>query len=115
MEYGPIRINRSKMSAQIGGRPLSLTPKEFELLQLLVEKQGQLLSNEEIIARVWPNSARASASDVQQYIHHLRQKLKQEALNPDCIRNEKGFGYRLYCRECEREQLPPSQQERWLG
>jgi len=79
----------------VGEVALTLSPKEYTLLKLLASEPGRVFSSDEIIARLWPDSERAAASDVKQYIHLLRSKLDKTAQVSDPIENIKGFGYRL--------------------
>lgn len=95
ISVGRIRIDDRSKTVTIGDRDLALTPKEYGLLKLLASEPGRVFSNDEIVARLWPDSHRAAASDVKQYIHLLRSKLEKKAEISDPIENVKGFGYRL--------------------
>ena len=95
LDVGDIHIDDRSKTVMVGESSLSLSPKEYSLLRLLASEPGRVFSSDEIIAHLWPDSDRAAASDVKQYIHLLRSKLYQspEVRNP--IENIKGFGYRL--------------------
>ncbi len=97
---GALRMDQVSKQVTAAGQVVHLTPKEYQLLELLIQVQGRVLSNEEILSRAWPGSPRASAGDVQQYVHHLRRKLKKAVGCEECVQNVKGFGYRLACLEC---------------
>lgn len=92
---GRIEIDDRSKTVTAGETALALSPKEYSLLKLLASEPGRVFSSEEIIAQLWPDSSRAAASDVKQYIHLLRSKLDKEAHVSDPIENIKGFGYRL--------------------
>ncbi|WP_370525829.1 winged helix-turn-helix domain-containing protein [Synechococcus sp. CBW1004] len=84
-----------------GGRGLALTAREYQLLLLMLERRGQVLSREEILQRVWPEQQPGSASNViEVYVRYLRQKLEQGG-ERRLIHTVRGRGY------CLCEGLPP--------
>ena len=95
LRAGPIEIDDRAKRVHVDGKPVALSPKEYELLKLLARDPGRVFSTEEIIARLWSNSQRANASDVKQYIHLLRNKIKRQGPVAGRIENVKGFGYTL--------------------
>ena len=94
-DVGDIHIDDRSKTVTVGDAFLSLSPKEYKLLRLLASEPGRVFSSEEIIAHLWPDSDRAAANDVKQYIHLLRNKLYRSADIGEPIENIKGFGYRL--------------------
>jgi DNA-binding response OmpR family regulator len=95
LDVGNIHIDDRSKTVTVGESNLSLSPKEYKLLRLLASEPGRVFSSDEIIAHLWPDSDRAAANDVKQYIHLLRSKLYRTADIGDPIENIKGFGYRL--------------------
>lgn len=95
LDVGDIHIDDRSKTVTVGNASLSLSPKEYKLLRLLASEPGRVFSSDEIIAHLWPESDRAAANDVKQYIHLLRSKLFRFADIGDPIENIKGFGYRL--------------------
>ena len=95
LDVGEIHIDDRSKTVTVGESDLSLSPKEYKLLRLLASEPGRVFSSDEIIAHLWPDSDRAAANDVKQYIHLLRSKLFRSAEIGDPIENIKGFGYRL--------------------
>ena len=95
LDVGHIHIDDRSKTVTVGESSLALSPKEYKLLRLLASEPGRVFSSDEIIAHLWPDSDRAAASDVKQYIHLLRSKLYRSADIGDPIENIKGFGYRL--------------------
>ena len=95
LDVGDIHIDDRSKTVMVGDSSLSLSPKEYKLLKLLASEPGRVFSSDEIIAHLWPDSDRAAANDVKQYIHLLRSKLYRSADIGDPIENIKGFGYRL--------------------
>ena len=95
LDVGAIHIDDRSKTVTVGKSYLSLSPKEYKLLKLLASEPGRVFSSDEIIAHLWPDSDRAAANDVKQYIHLLRSKLDRSTDIGDPIENIKGFGYRL--------------------
>ena len=79
----------------VKGQKIELTPKEFELLLFLSTDIDRVFTAEEIINHLWPESHRATKSDLYQYMHLLRKKIEPDPNSPQWIRNVKGFGYKL--------------------
>ena len=76
--------------ARCGGQELALTPKEFEILMLLMQNKGKTLPHETILSRVWGYDFDGDGSAVHTHIKNLRAKLPVSM-----IRNVRGVGYRL--------------------
>ncbi|MDR7417843.1 MAG: response regulator transcription factor [Armatimonadota bacterium] len=95
---GPSRevmIDDDRKQAMVRGRPVALSPKEFDLLRLLASRPGKVFSTEEILSAVWPDRHAAAAEDVKKYIHMLRNKIEQDPSEPRIIVTARGFGYRF--------------------
>ncbi len=92
---GPLEIDDQRKTVTLGGRPIPLSPKEYELLKLLASEPGRVFSDREILERVWPEGSLASSTDVRRYIHLLRRKLERDPKRPELIVTVKGFGYKL--------------------
>lgn len=95
LQVGPCHIDDRTKKVTINGEQVALSPKEYELLKLLAGDPGRVFSNEQIIAKLWPDSNRADHNDVKQYIHLLRNKVERRPANPCWIQTVKGFGYKL--------------------
>lgn len=96
---GPIEIDKRAKSVSIRGEPVSLSPKEFNLLALLASDLGRVFTNEEIITELWGSESRATGADVKQYVYQLRSKIEPDPHAPRWICNVKGFGYKLEIEE----------------
>ncbi len=92
---GEVTIDDERKQALVRGRPVQLSPKEFELLRLLASRPGKVFSTEEILAAVWPDRDAAAPEDIKKYIHMLRAKVEQDPSTPRIIVTARGFGYRL--------------------
>jgi DNA-binding response OmpR family regulator len=90
-----LEIRPAEYVAVARGKPLRLTVRELELLTALAERQGRIVSREELYLAVWGEPFRKADRSVDVYIGKLRQKL--EAAIPDrrFIHTHFGFGYRF--------------------
>jgi two-component system KDP operon response regulator KdpE len=75
--------------------PVRLSPMEYQLLAYLFRNAGRTLTVEEILEAVWGPGGLGSPEYIHVYISHLRQKLEQDAQNPQYLLNEHGMGYRF--------------------
>lgn len=76
------------------GTPVSLTKREFDLLEYLMKNRGIVLTREQILERVWGLDYEGEANVVDVYIRYLRSKL-DESFEPKLIHTVRGFGYVL--------------------
>ena len=90
-----LEIDSRKKCIFLKGKKVDLTPKEFELIELLATDVERIFMADEIINHLWPESNRATKSDLYQYMHLLRKKIEIDANNPQWLITIKGFGYRL--------------------
>ena len=95
VRVGPIEIDDRAKSVRLNGKPVSLSPKEYELLKLLASDVGRVFSTDEILHHLWSDSGRATAADVKQYVHLVRNKIEGDRRDPQRIKTVKGFGYKL--------------------
>lgn len=89
------QIDQRNKCVLLKGHKVDLTPKEFELVELLSTEVDRIFKADEIIKHLWPENKRASKSDLYQYMHLLRKKIEKDPNNPKWIMNIKGFGYKL--------------------
>jgi DNA-binding response OmpR family regulator len=95
LRAGAIEIRPAEFRATAGERPLSLTARELDLLTALVERQGRIVSREELYREVWDEQYRKSDRSVDVYVAKLRQKLDDAVPGVRFIHTHFGFGYRL--------------------
>lgn len=94
LQVGDLELDRERMQARRGGRPLQLTAKELALLELLMSAPGRLFSRERILANVWGTSEDPLTNVVDVYIRRLRARIDADGL-PALIHTVRGLGYRL--------------------
>lgn len=92
LEVGPVRIDTEAALVEVEGRTVQLTPTEYRLLMLLVERRGRVQSREGILEVVWETTARITTRTVDMHIQRLRNKLGEAA---EWIETVRGFGYRF--------------------
>jgi len=91
LELGSVRLNAQTYQAWSGGKPIELTPTEFEILELLMRSAGQVVSRDQISAMLYQREATAYERSVDVHLSHLRKKLEDQ---PDAaIRTVRGVGY----------------------
>lgn len=94
-EFGDLRIHNIDQRAEIGGRPIDLTPNEFILLRYLALRADQPVSKEELLQEVWGYDESDSANIVELAIRRLRTKLEDDPAHPKRLVTVRGVGYKL--------------------
>ena len=92
--FGPFELDSEALFLTKGGVPLSLSPREFGLLQALVEAKGKSFTPEELYDKVWGQNF-GDVSAVGVYIQRLRRKLEDDPAMPRYIQTQYGLGYRF--------------------
>lgn len=92
LRCGPVVLDESSRTVTVDGQPCDLTFKEFELLSLLMQHAGQVLSRERIMERIWGYDYGGSSRTLDMHIKTLRQKLGSAGPLIHTIRN---VGYRI--------------------
>jgi DNA-binding response OmpR family regulator len=87
---GPLRLDSARHTADLAGQSLSLTPKEFGVLEYLMTRPGRVISSEELLEHVWDANADPFTQTVRVTVGTLRRKLGE-----GWIETVVGRGYRL--------------------
>lgn len=95
LTVGSIRFNFSRYEAYLGKEKLELTPKEYELLKLLITNIGKVYTREQLLEKVWGYEYFGDTRTVDVHVRHLRAKLGQDAETADLIETVRGVGYRF--------------------
>ena len=90
-----LTLNLALGTAEKDGRPLPLTPKEFELLRLLIENKGQTLTKDMLFNRIWGADSESEPQTLTVHIKWLREKIEKDPKNPEHILTVWGVGYRF--------------------
>lgn len=92
---GELEIRPDQFQAFVGGSSIDLTRREFELIRLLSDAQGQVLEREEIYQRVWGYAMARGDRSVDVFVRKLRQKLERSSPQWRYIHTHFGIGYRF--------------------
>ncbi|WP_102124681.1 winged helix-turn-helix domain-containing protein [Deinococcus planocerae] len=95
LTVGPLRLNVASGAAHLHGQPVALTPTEFRLLRVLMERPGEYLSRAEL-------EALAECGQAPTHLHHLRHKLLPLCPTP-LLRSRQGAGYCIDARSATRQ------------
>jgi two-component system, OmpR family, KDP operon response regulator KdpE len=95
LEIGELRLDLQKRLVTVSGETVSLTPTEYDLLRLLAENEGRLLTHPQILQRVWGPAYSRESNYLHVYVSHLRRKIEPDPARPRYILTEPGVGYRL--------------------
>jgi DNA-binding response OmpR family regulator len=88
---GDVTLDSARRTVTRAGLPVELTPREFGVLEALMAADGAVLSNEELVRRVWDENADPFTNSVRMTVLRLRRKLG----DPPAIETVKGAGYRI--------------------
>jgi DNA-binding response OmpR family regulator len=95
LEFGALVIDQTRREVTLHELPLPLKPKEYELLLFLAQHEGQMLSREFILERVWGWDFVGDSRTVDVHVRWLRQKIETDPANPKRIITVRGGGYRF--------------------
>jgi DNA-binding response OmpR family regulator len=95
LEWGNIRLDPHSCEVTYQDKQLSLTPKEYRLLELFLRNPQQVLTRSVILENLWSADETPGEDTITAHIKSLRQKLKQVGGSPDAIATVYGLGYRL--------------------
>jgi len=98
VRYGDLELDTQHRRVIRSGRPITLTSKEFALLEFLMSRAPEVVPRTEIIEHVWDSNFDSETNLVEVYINRLRQKLSAEG-NPRIIHTVHGVGYCLKAAE----------------
>jgi two-component system KDP operon response regulator KdpE len=95
IEVGALRIDVAERVLTRGSERIKLTPHEFDLLRVLAQNRGKLLTHRMLLREVWGPSYQVEAHYLHVYVSHLRSKLEPDPSHPRYLLTEPGAGYRL--------------------
>jgi len=95
-EFGAIRIDFKRLEATCAGQPIGLTVKEFQLLELLLRREGDVISRRQFLEEIWGYDEMPTTRTVDTQIQTLRQKLSEkDPKNKEYIQTVHGAGYKF--------------------
>ncbi len=94
-EYDGLNLDTAARRVRLDGEDVHLTPIEYKLLTVLARNSGKVLTHSALLKDVWGRHTPDNQTYLRIHTQHLREKLKDDALNPRFIVTESGIGYRL--------------------
>jgi two-component system KDP operon response regulator KdpE len=95
LQVGDLVVDLDKRSVEISGKPVQLTPHEFELLRVLAQNEGKLLTHPTLLREVWGPAYGDESHYLHVYVSNLRRKIEPDPARPRYLLTEPGAGYRL--------------------
>jgi two-component system KDP operon response regulator KdpE len=95
VEVGDLRIDLERRQVTMAGREIQLTPIEYDLLRLLAENEGKLMTHPTILREIWGPAYAEESNYLHVYVSHVRRKIEPDPARPRYILNQPGVGYRL--------------------
>jgi two-component system KDP operon response regulator KdpE len=95
LAVGNLRIDVPKRLVVRDGERVKLTPHEFDLLRVLAQNRGKLLTHRMLLREVWGPAYGDEAHYLHVYVSHLRAKIERDPSQPEILVTEAGAGYRL--------------------
>ena len=90
-----IKMDIDRHQVSVGGQPISLPLKEFELLEFLMRNPGRVLTRNQLIDRVWGSDYVGDTKTLDVHIKRLRAKVEKDPANPTLIQTVRGLGYKI--------------------
>ncbi len=92
---GGIELDDSSKKVTVDGKPVALTPTEYEILKLLMKNPGKVFSPADIYRKVWNDTPFGSDNTVAVHIRHLREKIEINPADPHYLKVIWGHGYKI--------------------
>jgi DNA-binding winged helix-turn-helix (wHTH) protein/TolB-like protein/lipopolysaccharide biosynthesis regulator YciM len=106
-QFDDFRLNPADHSLLCAGKPIPLTPKSFDILLTLIEKNGQLVTKDELMRKIWPDSF-VEEANLTVNVSALRKALGDTTEHQQYIETVPKLGYRFTARVTTRSENPPS-------
>lgn len=94
-EVGTLRVDVARHQVTLQGAEVRLTPREFDLLALLIANRGKIATHRQLLSELWGKGHEEDTRYLRVYVGQLRQKLGDDPANPKFVANEPGLGYRF--------------------
>jgi DNA-binding response OmpR family regulator len=89
-----LSVNHNKKQVFRGGTLIKLTPREYEIINILIEANGDPISKKQLLQKVWGTTFEANSNTIEVFINMLRNKIDKN-FEPKLIRTRIGYGYYL--------------------
>jgi two-component system KDP operon response regulator KdpE len=95
LTIGELELDLEKRELRVGGKPVHLTPHQFDLLRVLALNEGKLLTHRAILQEVWGPGYGSESNLLHVHVSQLRRKIEPDPARPRYLLTEPGAGYRL--------------------
>jgi two-component system KDP operon response regulator KdpE len=95
LTIGDLRIDLEKRAVTMDGRAIALTPIEYDLLRVLAQNEGKLLTHPALLREVWGPAFQEESNYLHVHVSHLRRKIEPDPARPRYLLNQPGVGYRM--------------------
>ncbi|HSM83690.1 MAG TPA: response regulator transcription factor [Nodosilinea sp.] len=95
LTYKDIALYTTEFRVTVSGQEISLSPKEFRILELFMQSPNRVWSREELIGAIWGPDFVGDRKTVDVHIRWLREKIEPDPANPQYVTTLRGFGYRF--------------------
>lgn len=95
LRIGPLEIDVAGRDVRVEGHPISLTPKEFDLLVVLARSRGRVFGRETLLQQVWGYDYLGDSRTVDVHVQRLRRKLEPNPRHPRYLLTVHGIGYKF--------------------
>lgn len=95
LTIGDLEIDIPERVVTVSGERVKLSPHEFDLLRVLAQNRGKLLTHRTLLREVWGPAYQVEAHYLHVYVSHLRKKIEPDPSSPRYVLTEPGAGYRL--------------------
>ncbi|HJS30021.1 MAG TPA: response regulator transcription factor [Anaerolineales bacterium] len=95
IEIKELRIDLERRQVTVAGEEVALTPTEYDILRLLAQNSGKVLTHRQLLHTVWGNAFEDDLHILRVNISNIRRKIEPDPTRPSYIQTEAGVGYRL--------------------
>ena len=95
LQCGDLTVDLVQRRVSVGTREIKLTPTEYELLKILAQYRGRVVTHKQLLKSVWGNNYDEDTHYIRVYIGQLRRKIEENPTQPRYIVTESGIGYRM--------------------
>jgi two-component system KDP operon response regulator KdpE len=92
---GGLAVDLVQRRVTVDGREIKLTPTEYEIIKVMIQHAGKVLTHKQLLKAVWGTSYNEDTHYVRVYVGQLRRKIEADSTQPKYIITESGIGYRL--------------------
>jgi two-component system KDP operon response regulator KdpE len=107
LQVGELQVNLQHHEVRLSGQIVKFTPTEFGVVSVLAEYAGRVVTQNQLVQKVWGNLQANQAEGLRVHINHIRKKLDSNKIK---IMNEPGIGYRLLASGAANEDRSPAKE-----